>query len=231
MLVLFAFSLLWSSLGDLSGSVDMCRVYSFDLFSLQIYARRSVWFLPFSGCLRDHLRTPIISISWVYKICTPPKLNVSSLRYHRCTNLRVLHFQFVRRRQQIANSRREMRGGLLEIEPKELKFVFELKKQSSCSLELINKTDQYLAFKLSDNQAQKMFGNRWTEIAKVVSGKTDNAVKHRLSTLCKKRAKFEASSKENSVPSLDPSNKRVLVEEPSISILIGEPSTSNKQMG
>nr|WLQ69593.1 MYB protein [Zingiber officinale] len=124
-----------------------------------------------------------------------------------------------------------MRGGLLEIEPKELKFVFELKKQSSCSLELINKTDQYLAFKLSDNQAQKMFGNRWTEIAKVVSGKTDNAVKHRLSTLCKKRAKFEASSKENSVPSLDPSNKRVLVEEPSISILIGEPSTSNKQMG
>nr|WLQ69621.1 MYB protein [Zingiber officinale] len=141
-----------------------------------------------------------------------------------------------------------MRGGLLEIEPKELKFVFELKKQSSCYLELINKTDQYLAFKLfgfcnltnqatchclklSDNQAQKMFGNRWTEIAKVVSGRTDNAVKNRFSTLCKKRAKFEASSKENSVPSLDPSNKRVLVEEPSIAILIGEPSTSNKQMG
>ncbi|XP_042460158.1 transcription factor MYB88-like [Zingiber officinale] len=79
--------------------------------------------------------------------------------------------------------------------------------------------------------AQKMFGNRWTEIAKVVSGRTDNAVKNRFSTLCKKRAKFEASSKENSVPSLDPSNKRVLVEEPSIAILIGEPSTSNKQMG
>ncbi|XP_042380165.1 transcription factor MYB88-like [Zingiber officinale] len=76
-----------------------------------------------------------------------------------------------------------------------------------------------------------MFGNRWTEIAKVVSGRTDNAVKNRFSTLCKKRAKFEASSKENSVPSLDPSNKRVLVEEPSIAILIGEPSTSNKQMG
>ncbi|KAG6476432.1 hypothetical protein ZIOFF_065673 [Zingiber officinale] len=84
---------------------------------------------------------------------------------------------------------------------------------------------------VSDNQAQKMFGNRWTEIAKVVSGRTDNAVKNRFSTLCKKRAKFEASSKENSVPSLDPSNKRVLVEEPSIAILIGEPSTSNKQMG
>ncbi|KAG6475206.1 transcription factor MYB124-like [Zingiber officinale] len=79
-------------------------------------------------------------------------------------------------------------------------------------------------------EAQKMFGNRWTEIAKVVSGRTDNAVKNRFSTLCKKRAKFEASSKENSVPSLDPSNKRVLVEEPSIAILIGEPSTSNKQM-
>ncbi|KAG6473414.1 hypothetical protein ZIOFF_067330 [Zingiber officinale] len=111
------------------------------------------------------------------------------------------------------------------------KIEVELKKQSSCSLELINKTYQYLAFKLSDNHAQKMFGNRWTEIAKVVSGRTDNAVKNRFSTLCKKRAKFEASSKENSVPSLDPSNKRVLVEEPSIAILIGEPSTSNKQMG
>ncbi|KAG6536662.1 hypothetical protein ZIOFF_001722 [Zingiber officinale] len=125
--------------------------------------------------------------------------------------------------------------------------MFELKKQSSCSLELINKTDQYLAFKLfgfcnltnqatcclklSDNQAQKMFGNRWTEIAKVVSGRIDNAVKNHFSTLCKKREKFEASSKENSVPSLDPSNKRVLVEEPSIAILIGEPSTSNKKMG
>ncbi|KAH7570132.1 hypothetical protein JRO89_XS05G0050200 [Xanthoceras sorbifolium] len=32
-------------------------------------------------------------------------------------------------------------------------------------------------------EAQKIFGNRWTEIAKVVSGRTDNAVKNRFSTL------------------------------------------------
>ncbi|KAL0372444.1 UNVERIFIED_CONTAM: Transcription factor [Sesamum calycinum] len=38
-------------------------------------------------------------------------------------------------------------------------------------------------------EAQKIFGNRWTEIAKVVSGRTDNAVKNRFTTLCKKRAK------------------------------------------
>ncbi|GAA0167807.1 hypothetical protein LIER_22656 [Lithospermum erythrorhizon] len=38
-------------------------------------------------------------------------------------------------------------------------------------------------------EAQKFYGNRWTEIAKVVSGRTDNAVKNRFSTLCKKRAK------------------------------------------
>ncbi|KAG6527594.1 hypothetical protein ZIOFF_009717 [Zingiber officinale] len=99
--------------------------------------------------------------------------------------------------------------------------VVELKKQSSCSLELINKTDQYLAFK--HKRCLATDGQRLQ--------RTDNAVKNRFSTLCKKRAKFEASSKENSVPSLDPSNKRVLVEEPSIAILIGEPSTSNKQMG
>ncbi|XP_074565938.1 transcription factor MYB124-like [Curcuma longa] len=79
-------------------------------------------------------------------------------------------------------------------------------------------------------EAQKMFGNRWTEIAKVVPGRTDNAVKNRFSTLCKKRSTIEVSSKENRVPSLDPSTKRVLVGEPSVAIVVGEPSTSNKQM-
>ncbi|XP_078444905.1 transcription factor MYB124-like [Wolffia australiana] len=46
-------------------------------------------------------------------------------------------------------------------------------------------------------EAQKIFGNRWTEIAKVVSGRTDNAVKNRFNTLCKKRLKQEAMAKEN----------------------------------
>ncbi|CAN6484706.1 unnamed protein product [Victoria cruziana] len=46
-------------------------------------------------------------------------------------------------------------------------------------------------------EAQKMYGNKWTEIAKVVSGRTDNAVKNRFTTLCKKRAKYETSMKEN----------------------------------
>ncbi|XP_031478306.1 transcription factor MYB124-like isoform X2 [Nymphaea colorata] len=46
-------------------------------------------------------------------------------------------------------------------------------------------------------EAQKMYGNKWTEIAKVVSGRTDNAVKNRFTTLCKKRAKYETSIKEN----------------------------------
>ncbi|KAL3501387.1 hypothetical protein ACH5RR_035836 [Cinchona calisaya] len=60
-------------------------------------------------------------------------------------------------------------------------------------------------------EAQKIFGNRWTEIAKVVSGRTDNAVKNRFSTLCKKRAKHEAIAKENSTSSyINLSNKRVI---------------------
>ncbi|KAI3897162.1 hypothetical protein MKW92_010382 [Papaver armeniacum] len=36
----------------------------------------------------------------------------------------------------------------LDIRPTELKFPFELKKRSSCSLQLTNKTDEYVAFKM-----------------------------------------------------------------------------------
>lgn len=60
-------------------------------------------------------------------------------------------------------------------------------------------------------EAQKIFGNRWTEIAKVVSGRTDNAVKNRFSTLCKKRAKYEALAKENNPSYINLNNKRVLL--------------------
>ncbi|KAF8099230.1 hypothetical protein N665_0247s0016 [Sinapis alba] len=54
-------------------------------------------------------------------------------------------------------------------------------------------------------EAQRVFGNRWTEIAKVVSGRTDNAVKNRFTTLCKKRAKHEAMANDN-----NSNNKRML---------------------
>ncbi|KAF3431429.1 hypothetical protein FNV43_RR26160 [Rhamnella rubrinervis] len=59
-------------------------------------------------------------------------------------------------------------------------------------------------------EAQKIFGNRWTEIAKVVSGRTDNAVKNRFSTLCKKRAKYEALAKENTTSYMNSNSKRVI---------------------
>ncbi|KAL0421146.1 UNVERIFIED_CONTAM: Transcription factor [Sesamum latifolium] len=60
-------------------------------------------------------------------------------------------------------------------------------------------------------EAQKIFGNRWTEIAKVVSGRTDNAVKNRFTTLCKKGAKREALAKENNTISyINLNNKRVV---------------------
>ncbi|KAF7809156.1 transcription factor MYB88 [Senna tora] len=61
-------------------------------------------------------------------------------------------------------------------------------------------------------EAQKIFGNRWTEIAKVVSGRTDNAVKNRFSTLCKKRAKFEALAKENNTSCTNSNNKRIIFQ-------------------
>ncbi|XP_066400437.1 uncharacterized protein [Miscanthus floridulus] len=61
-------------------------------------------------------------------------------------------------------------------------------------------------------EAQKVLGNKWTEIAKVVSGRTDNAVKNRFSTLCKRRAKDEELYQENGVPCSNSNAKRVLTE-------------------
>ncbi|XP_050387130.1 vesicle-associated protein 1-3-like [Argentina anserina] len=46
-------------------------------------------------------------------------------------------------------------GDLLSIQPTELKFPFELKKQSSCSLQLTNKTDNYVAFKVKTTNPKK----------------------------------------------------------------------------
>ncbi|KAK2409761.1 Vesicle-associated protein 1-2 [Trifolium repens] len=45
--------------------------------------------------------------------------------------------------------------GLLSIEPIELTFPFELKKQISCSLQLSNKTDSYVAFKVKTTNPKK----------------------------------------------------------------------------
>ncbi|KAA8533001.1 hypothetical protein F0562_032882 [Nyssa sinensis] len=79
-------------------------------------------------------------------------------------------------------------------------------------------------------EAQKIFGNRWTEIAKVVSGRTDNAVKNRFSTLCKKRAKHEALAKENHTSFINPNNKRVLFQNGFNTDGISETATPLKKM-
>ncbi|MBA0740914.1 hypothetical protein Gogos_014097 [Gossypium gossypioides] len=44
---------------------------------------------------------------------------------------------------------------LLSIEPLELKFPFELRKQISCALQLSNKTDNYVAFKVKTTNPKK----------------------------------------------------------------------------
>ncbi|XP_057723654.1 vesicle-associated protein 1-2-like isoform X2 [Arachis stenosperma] len=46
-------------------------------------------------------------------------------------------------------------GELFSIEPLELKFPFELKKQISCALQLFNKTDSYVAFKVKTTNPKK----------------------------------------------------------------------------
>ncbi|OMO78528.1 Major sperm protein [Corchorus capsularis] len=46
-------------------------------------------------------------------------------------------------------------GELLNIDPQELQFPFELRKQISCSLNLSNKTDNYVAFKVKTTNPKK----------------------------------------------------------------------------
>ncbi|CAK7347863.1 unnamed protein product [Dovyalis caffra] len=46
-------------------------------------------------------------------------------------------------------------GELLSIEPQELQFPFELRKQISCSLQLLNKSDNYVAFKVKTTNPRK----------------------------------------------------------------------------
>lgn len=44
---------------------------------------------------------------------------------------------------------------ILEIEPRELKFIFELKKQSSCSVQVTNNTYHHVAFKVKTTSPKK----------------------------------------------------------------------------
>ncbi|XP_034583996.1 uncharacterized protein [Setaria viridis] len=44
---------------------------------------------------------------------------------------------------------------LVEIHPRELRFLFEVKKQSSCCVHLVNKSDQYVAFKVKTTSPKR----------------------------------------------------------------------------
>uniref|UniRef100_A0A804NMY8 MSP domain-containing protein n=1 Tax=Zea mays TaxID=4577 RepID=A0A804NMY8_MAIZE len=46
-------------------------------------------------------------------------------------------------------------GDLLRVDPLELRFPFELKKQISCSMQLSNHTDDYIAFKVKTTSPKK----------------------------------------------------------------------------
>ncbi|KAI3700984.1 hypothetical protein L2E82_45625 [Cichorium intybus] len=46
-------------------------------------------------------------------------------------------------------------GELLSVEPQELEFTFELKKQINCSMQLTNKTNHHVAFKVKTTNPKK----------------------------------------------------------------------------
>ncbi|CAL5441883.1 unnamed protein product [Camellia sinensis] len=67
-------------------------------------------------------------------------------------------------------------------------------------------------------------------LCEVVSGRTDNAVKNRFSTLCKKRAKHEALAKDNNTSYINPNNKRVIFPNGSSTAGISENATPLKKL-
>ncbi|PSS09688.1 Vesicle-associated protein 2-1, N-terminally processed like [Actinidia chinensis var. chinensis] len=48
-------------------------------------------------------------------------------------------------------------GQLISVHPEELKFQFELEKQSHCDLKVANRTEHYLAFKVKTTSPKKYF--------------------------------------------------------------------------
>jgi hypothetical protein len=44
---------------------------------------------------------------------------------------------------------------LVEIHPRELQFTFEVKKQSSCTVHLVNKSNEYVAFKVKTTSPKR----------------------------------------------------------------------------
>nr|XP_043634898.1 vesicle-associated protein 1-2-like [Erigeron canadensis] len=55
---------------------------------------------------------------------------------------------------------------LLEIQPNELKFIFELRKQISCSIRLVNKSDHHVAFKVKTTSSTKYCARPITGVIK-----------------------------------------------------------------
>lgn len=108
--------------------------------------------LPFSASISTHFPLPIFSSDLSNKLLTHPPLFplLCLLAQVRIQSPNRFNWKSI-----VNSAVRVMTMELFEVQPAELKFTFELKKQSSCLIQLINKSEQHVAFKVKTTSPKK----------------------------------------------------------------------------
>ncbi|KAA8545019.1 hypothetical protein F0562_019764 [Nyssa sinensis] len=126
---------------------------------------------------------------------------------------------------------------LLDIQPRDLKFMFELKKQSSCSVQLINKSNHHVAYKVKTTSPKKYCVRPTTGIIKPKStcDFTVTMQAHRLAPpdlICKDKFLVQSTvvpigtTDEDITPSMFAKDDGKYVEESKMKVILVSPPHS-----
>lgn len=131
----------------------------------------------------------------------------------------------------------EVMKPLLEVHPQELKFTFEVKKQSSCAVHLTNPSDQYVAFKVKTTSPKKYCVRPNTGIVKpkstcefTVTMQAQRSAP--LDMQCKDKFLIQSTvapfgtSEEDIIPGLFAKESGKYIEESKLRVILASPSLS-----